>query len=198
MSLAAYFDAVWREGEDPFGYRDRWYESRKRELLLAALPRPRFGRAWEIGCANGELARVLAPRCGMLLATDLHPRAVAVAREACAPLGHVQVECMEHPRQWPHGLFDLVVVGEMGYYLDAPALDAFAQQLAGSFAPGALLLACHWRHDFEGRRSTTDAVHARLGAIDGIASVLRYADADFVLEGWSGDRMSPAQHEGLR
>ncbi|MDH5834335.1 SAM-dependent methyltransferase [Luteimonas kalidii] len=198
MSLAQYFDSVWREGEDPFGYRHRWYEARKRDLLLATLTRPTYDRAWEIGCANGELTRALAPRCASLLATDLHPRAVAVARQACADRAHVRIERMEHPRQWPAGVFDLVVVGEMGYYLDDAALDAFADRLAASLTPGALLLACHWRHDFEGRGSPADAVHARLGAIAGLAPVLRYADADFVLEGWSGDFVSPAQREGLR
>ena len=198
MSLAVYFDALWREREDPFGYRDRWYEARKRDLQLAVLPHPRYARGWEIGCANGELTRALATRCDALLATDLHPRAVEAARQACAPLAHVQVERMEHPRQWPRGMFDLVVVGEMGYYLDAAALDAFADRLATTLAPGALLLACHWLHDFEGRHSTTDAVHARLGAIAGLSSLLRYADADVLLECWSGDPTSAAQREGLR
>ena len=33
----AYFEAIYAE-DDPFGYRSRWYEARKRALLLAALP----------------------------------------------------------------------------------------------------------------------------------------------------------------
>ncbi|NLW96886.1 MAG: SAM-dependent methyltransferase, partial [Xanthomonadaceae bacterium] len=55
MTLARYFEQVWQQGDDPFGYRSRWYEARKRDLLLATLPRPLFERGWEIGCANGEL-----------------------------------------------------------------------------------------------------------------------------------------------
>ena len=198
MTLAHYFDPIWQAGEDPFGYRSRWYEARKRDLQLAMLPRPRFGHGWEIGCANGELTAALAGRCDQLLGTDLHPRAVAVARQRCAGLAQVRIECMEHPRQWPDGTFDLVVVGEMGYYLDADALDAFARRLATSLQPGTVLLACHWRADFDGRRSSTEAVHARLAAIDGLQPCGHYQDADFVLDCWSSDPVSPAQREGLR
>src|SRR5690606_6494758 len=122
MSAAAHLDQVWQSSDDPFGYRTRWYEQRKRELLLAVLPWPGFGRGWEIGCANGELTHALAGRCKALLGTDLHPRAVAAARARCSALAHVEVRQMEHPREWPDDHFDLVVVGEVGYYLDAPSL----------------------------------------------------------------------------
>src|SRR5690606_15867742 len=155
MTLARYFEQVWQEGDDPFGYRSRWYETRKRDLLLAALPRPEFERGWEIGCANGELTRKLATRCDALLGTDLNRRAVTVARQRCAGLGDVELRCMEHPREWPDGRFDLVVVGEMGYYLDDTAMQAFAHRIDTSLAPRAVLLACHWRHGFDGRHSDT-------------------------------------------
>jgi hypothetical protein len=35
MSAQPYFDDL-HEQEDPFGYRSRWYEERKRALLLQA------------------------------------------------------------------------------------------------------------------------------------------------------------------
>lgn len=198
MTLAHYFDRVWQEGDDPFGYRTRWYEARKRELLLATLPQPSFARGWEIGCANGELTQALAARCDALLGTDLHPRAVAEARRRCGGMGHVQIRQMEHPRDWPDEQFDLVVVGEVGYYLDAAALDAFSGKLQASLAPAAVLIACHWRHGFEGRQSSTQAVHARLAAIPGLVEVSHYHDADVVLDCWSSEPRSLAEREGLR
>ena len=198
MSLARYFDRVWEQGEDPFGYRTRWYEARKRELLLAMLPQPAFARGWEVGCANGELTRRLAARCGALLGTDLNPRAIAVARRRCAGLARVELRCMEHPREWPDGRFDLVVVGEMGYYLDDGALQAFAHRIEASLAPDAVLVACHWRHGFEGRHSATVDVHGRLAAIPGLACIGHYRDSDFILDCWSGNAASLAQREGLR
>ncbi|MFB5204767.1 NADP-dependent isocitrate dehydrogenase, partial [Stenotrophomonas sp. 3diitr2024] len=38
-----YFDEL-HEQEDPFGYRSRWYEERKRALLLASLSQRQFNR----------------------------------------------------------------------------------------------------------------------------------------------------------
>lgn len=198
MSRAHDIDRVWQEGEDPYGYHTRWYEARKRALLLAMLPRPTFARAWEIGCANGELTHALAGRCDALLGTDMHPRAVAVARQRCVGLAHVDIQRMEHPREWPDGRFDLVVVGEMGYYLDAAELDPFARQLGSALAPDGVLVACHWRADFDARRSRTADVHAQLAAIAGLVPVARYEDADVLLDCWSRDPTSVAQREGLR
>ena len=40
MNTRAYFDQIYQQ-PDPFQYRSRWYEARKRALTLACLPRPR-------------------------------------------------------------------------------------------------------------------------------------------------------------
>ncbi|TGS11697.1 SAM-dependent methyltransferase, partial [Mesorhizobium sp. M1C.F.Ca.ET.187.01.1.1] len=74
MSAQPYFDEL-HEQEDPFGYRSRWYEERKRALLLASLSQRQFHRGWELGCSNGVLTEALAGRCERLLATDISPRA---------------------------------------------------------------------------------------------------------------------------
>src|SRR5690606_41624067 len=99
VSLARYFEQLWQGGDDPFGCRSRWYETRKRDLLLAALPRPLFERGWEIGCANGELTRKLAERCQALLGTGLNPRAVTVARERRTGRRHGRLRGLAHPRE---------------------------------------------------------------------------------------------------
>ncbi|MBC7682848.1 MAG: hypothetical protein H7172_10975, partial [Ferruginibacter sp.] len=39
---AAYFDALFKDTEDPWGFRTRWYETRKRALTLASLPADRY------------------------------------------------------------------------------------------------------------------------------------------------------------
>ncbi|WP_430997563.1 SAM-dependent methyltransferase, partial [Klebsiella pneumoniae] len=79
MSAQPYFDDL-HEQEDPFGYRSRWYEERKRALLLASLSQRQFARGWELGCSNGVLTEALAARCERLLATDISPRAAFQAR----------------------------------------------------------------------------------------------------------------------
>ena len=33
-----YFDQLYQDNDDPWHYQQRWYEQRKRQLCLAALP----------------------------------------------------------------------------------------------------------------------------------------------------------------
>ena len=56
------FDRLFEASEDPWGFRTRWYEARKRSITLACLPEAHYQNAYEPGCANGELAAALAPR----------------------------------------------------------------------------------------------------------------------------------------
>jgi SAM-dependent methyltransferase len=192
-----YFDRLY-DTDDPFGYRSRWYEERKRNLLLAALPRRRYARAWEFGCSNGELTAQLADRCDALLATDISKRAVELAAAAVREHSNVSVEVAHHPRDWPQGRFDLIVFGEVGFYLGEATLAETARKLAQSLTPGGLLVGCHWIAPFAEAASDGLAVHPLIGAQTGLPSVFRYEDADFHLEGWSRDTTSVAQLDGIR
>lgn len=192
----AYFEAIYAE-DDPFGYRRRWYEARKRALLLAALPQARVATAWELGCSNGELTAALAPRCERLLATDLDARAVEIAQARTASLQHVRVERMRHPGQWPDGRFDLVVFSEVGYYFDVGDLDQVACRLRDTLSADGVLVACHWRHAFDAAPLCGGQVHATLARTFGRGLFL-YEDADLRLEAWSMQDPSVAQREALR
>lgn len=195
MSSVPDFEQMHLE-EDPFGYRSRWYEQRKRDLLLAVLPHPRYARAWEPGCSNGVLTAALARRCDALLATDLSARAVAHAQQAVRSQRHVEVRQARHPGDWPAQVFDLVVCSEMGYYLPPDELPALATGLQAALAPDGLLLGCHWRVPFDAARSRAGQVHAALGS--GLVEVFHYDDVDFVLQGWARAPLSVASWEGLR
>lgn len=195
MSAQPYFDDLHRD-EDPFGYRNSWYEARKRDLLLASLTRRQFERGWELGCSNGVLTEALAPRCERLLATDVSPRATFLARRNLAHLLHVQVHCASHPQQWPAGRFDLIVCSEMAYYLTPAAVTALRDGLHVALRADGLLVACHWLPAFTGRASTSAYVHDVLGS--GLQEAFCYRDEDFVLQGWSRQALSLASDEGLR
>jgi trans-aconitate methyltransferase len=195
MSDVAYFNAIY-QNEDPFAYRTRWYEARKRALTLASLPQEHYLRAWELGCSNGVLTAALAPRCARLLATDVSEEAVTAARRTLAGHPHVTVERAHHPQDWPDGRFDLIVVSELGYYLDPAQMQAMAARLVASLDPQGVLIACHWRAPFEQARCSTDFVHAQLDAL--LPRAFSWCDADLLLQGWSRDTRSVAQHEGLR
>lgn len=193
----AYFDALYR-ADDPWGYGVRWYEQRKRDLLLATLTRARFTHAWEIGCANGALTVELAARCDVVLATDLNARAVELTQARVESMPHVTVQAAHHPVDWPDATFDLIVFSEVGYYLSQADLDTTCARLRKAMAPDGLLVACHWLSPFAEAPLTGHDVHETLRDGLGMRSAFHYADQDFVLEGWSADRRSIAMREGLR
>ena len=114
-----YFDALYAHSDDPYALRDRWYEARKRAVLLAALPRQHYAKAYEPGCGAGELTHALAARCGQLLASDFSDRAVQITQERTRELPNVRVEQHALPGDWPvaAGPFDLIVLSEVGYFL---------------------------------------------------------------------------------
>lgn len=194
--LAVLFD----KDDDPWRFRTRWYEARKRELTLACLPAARYSRAYEPGCANGELMAALAPRCDHLLGTDGVEAAVELARERVAGSPQVQVRAAWLPQQWPEERFDLIVFSEMGFYLERDALSELVARLCDSLTPHGTVLACHWRHAVEGFALRGDEVHALLDEQLGracFARLLHHEERDFLLDVWSGDARSVAQREGF-
>jgi hypothetical protein len=199
VSLPAdYFARMYAEREDPWALRSRWYEQRKRAVTLAALDRPRYRRGFEPGCSVGVLTAGLAGRCDRLLATDVDPTAVAAARAAVAGQPHVEVEQRSVPDDWPTGSFDLVVVSEVGYYLDGPALDRLVDRVATSLEDGGAALLCHWRHPVTDYPQSGDAVHAAFRGRPGLVPAVRHEEADFVLDVLTaGPAPSPARREGL-
>ena len=197
-SHADYFDALFEGRDDPWGFKTRWYEQRKRALTLAALPRPRYANAYEPGCANGELSAALADRCDQLLVSDGNTRALALARARLAALPHVQVLKAWLPDEWPPGRFDLVVISEVAYYLDAAALLDLVDRARQSLNEHGTVLACHWKAPIEGCALTGSQVHGQLSHQLGLHRVLRVDDPDFLLDVWCGDATSTAEAEGLR
>lgn len=193
-----YFDHLYDESADPYGLRTRWYEERKRAVLMAALPHPRYARAYEPACGAGELTMDLAMRCDTVLASDFSDKALASARARATGLANVRFERHVLPAGWPcdEPQFDLIVVSELGYFLDAAAMATLASCCARSLAADGVLVACNWRPDFAERALPTEAVHDAFAAI-GLARSVRHEESDFLLELWSRDARSVAQREGI-
>lgn len=128
------------------------------------------------------LTALLAARCDRLLATDVADAALATARTRLAPLHHVEIEQRRVPEQWPAGSFDLIVLSEIGYYLDTPDLHRLFDAALAALEPGGTLLAVHWRHPVEDYPQTGDAVHAALVAQPGLGRIVAHVEEDFHLE----------------
>lgn len=165
------------EQRDPWGVTHRWYEQRKRDLVLAALPRARFARGLDLGCSRGELAADLARRCDALLAVDRSPAAIARAREVVPAT--VEVALLDLPAQWPDGSFDLVVLSEVGYFLSPIALERSFDRVAGCLAERGVVVLCHWRHPIDGWVLDGADVHARALRSPSLPPLMaRYRDDD--------------------
>lgn len=174
----AYFDRVYEKGTDPWGFDTRWYERRKYALTMAALPHSRYRRAFEPGCANGALTKLLAPRCESLIALELVPK-IAKLAQSRVPDAEVRVGAL--PEAWPTGSFDLVVASEVLYYLRP---DGFAEMLARleeSLEPGGHLVAVHWRLETD-YPLTGDEVHRRLAAARFLTRLSGYEEREFRLD----------------
>ena len=156
----AYFAALYDGEADPWAFDASPYEAAKYAATLAALPRARYRRALEIGCANGAFSERLAARCDALVAVDVAPAALARARARLARFGHVEVRRAAVPAQTPAGPFDLAVLSEVGYYLSRPDLGALGARLAAAVEPGGTLALVHWTGPTD-YPLTADAVHDR-------------------------------------
>ena len=201
MSLPVeYFDRMYAADPDPWGFGSRRYEQRKYAVTLAALPRARYRSAFEPGCSIGVLSAGLAQRCDSLLASDLTDAAVATASHRLAGQPGVRVERRRLPEEWPSGQFDLVVLSELGYYLDQGALDRLVDASIGGLEPGGDLILVHWRHPVADYPLDGDTVHAAFAGRPGIERTVEHVEADFRLDVYA--RVPPAarsvaEREGL-
>lgn len=177
---AEFFDSFYRGRADPWGFETRWYEERKRAVTLASLPRARFRAGLEIGCSTGVLTADLATRCDRLVGVDVAAAALAAARERLG--NEVELVRLQTPAEWPEGLFDLVVLSEVGYYYGAQDLETAISRAVGSLTADGVLVACHWRHPVPEYPLRGDDVHAALDARPELARVVRHVEEDFVLE----------------
>ncbi|WP_148613465.1 bifunctional PIG-L family deacetylase/class I SAM-dependent methyltransferase [Nocardioides rubriscoriae] len=189
-------DALHEAQADPWGVDRRWYERRKRALLLAMLPRERFRRGVEVGCSTGALAADLAARCDSLLALDASPSATTAALARLAGLDHVDVRLGSVPVDWPDGAVDLAVVSEVGYFLSPAALDGLAARLRGSLTPDGVVVLCHWRHPVVGWPLDGPGVHARLRSAGLPPVVAEYADRDVEVLVLADPAQLPDPHAG--
>lgn len=139
----SYFDALYRRNPDPWGFRSSDYEKEKYAATVAALPRARYRHALELGCSIGELTRLLASRADHVTAVETSAVALSAARLACAGLNHVDFVQAHVPEgDWERSV-DVVVLSEILYYLDVPAVERLASRIMRC-APDADLVLVHW------------------------------------------------------
>lgn len=136
----ARLQALYRDSDDPWGFRSSAYEQAKFRATAAALARPRYCSALELGCGNGELARHIAPRCDRYAGVDAVATALDAARLA-VPAGRFVQAFLPCPL--PDGPHDLILLSEVLYFLGVPGLDSLARQITRRW-PRAEVLTVVW------------------------------------------------------
>jgi len=169
-----YFDRLYDASDDPWRFETSDYEARKYAATLAALPRPQYSNALEIGCAIGVLTAALAPRCAALLAIDLAERALTRAQARCRAWPQVRFRRMQVPAEYPAGNFDLVVLSEVGYYWSEGDLALARERIIAGLVPGGHLLLVHWTQPSPDYPLTGDRVHQKF--LDRPGNLLRHLD----------------------
>ena len=139
-----YFEQLYAADIDPWKFATSDYEREKYAQTLASLPRAHYGRALEIGCSIGVLTRQLAARSQSLLALDAAAGALAQAKTRCASQENVEFAQMFVPVDWPPGEFDLILLSEVVYYLDADDVAALAARVSSSLAASGNVVLVHW------------------------------------------------------
>jgi len=177
-----HFTNLYLAKDDPWDNATKWSDQRKYAVTLASLPRERYRNAYEPGCAVGILTRMLAPRCDALLAADAVGAAVHQARTFVADVPHVRVEEALLPADLPDDTYDLIVVGDLLYYLSADDLAATIKGLVDRLEPGGDLVSVHFRDREEGGNFDGFNAHEALKDHPSLTPVVHHEDDWFLLD----------------
>lgn len=139
-----YFDRLYAQKPDPWDFASSPYEAKKYKATLAALPRLRYRHALELGCSIGVLTEQLAQRCETVLAVDVSEAALAEARTRNRYFPSVSFEQVDLSHSVPNGLFDLILLSEIGYYFSTVDLAKLREKLTRRLAPRGHLLLIHY------------------------------------------------------
>jgi hypothetical protein len=181
----AYFDRMYATSADPWQLQERWYEQRKFAITLALLPHPRYRHAFEPGCSVGVLTERLAGRCDHVTATDIVPAALDATDRRLSQAGaseRVTLLRRSLDEAWPATEFDLVVLSEIGYYLEAAALREMLDRELPRLANAATLVAAHWRHRVADYPMTGDQTNDVIAATPGLHRIGGYRDDDVAID----------------
>lgn len=193
----AFFEAKYQADADPWGFAVDQAELERYAITLAALAHKRYAHAFEPGCSIGVLTLQLAALCNSLDAIDFSATAVAQARQRCAHLPHVHIQCgtladcisAQATDRIPVTElsvteFDLIVLSEIGYYFDQPTWRALSTRLVHSMSPGATLLAVHWLGHSPDHLLSGDTVHHVLSDLPGLHLEHAERHPTFRLDRW--------------
>ncbi len=176
-----YFEGLYADGNDPWEVETSWYERRKYQVTVAALPCEHYESALELGCAFGTMSRLLAPRVDRLTAIDASQNAIDRARSRFAVPTNIRFEQAVLPAEMPSDAVDLIVASELLNYFSRSDLDTLIDRMLDVLKPGGDLVAVHWFTRNPLHYNGMD-VHAHLRTVQQLEHLASYEDEQFVLD----------------
>lgn len=179
-----YFDDVYAAASDPWRLAERWYEERKYAITMAMLPNARYRHAFEPGCSVGVLTEQLTLRCDHVTSSDVAAAALDATRDRVERSGRsdrLTLSGTSLDGDWPADV-DLVVVSEVAYYLHPDTLRLVLDRECPRLAPGATVVAAHWRHSVEDYPMSGDEANALITSTAEMTVVAHYVDDDVVID----------------
>lgn len=143
---------------DPWKYATSVYEANRLEAMKVAIEGQRYGRSLEVGCGEGLFTKHLLEVSDSVTCLDLSLTAIRRTRKAVENCGKELELIHGNFRNWQpsKGNYDLIVLGDILYYLEAPTklkkwcYGTAQEQLPQAFGrvlswmkPGGQLLLCH-------------------------------------------------------
>lgn len=141
-------ERVFGRGLDPFHYDSSPYERARLESMEEALGSKSYRQALEIGCAEGAFTEKLLRVAERVVAVDVSSAALerARARVGDSSVSWILKDIRDFAPQ-EHVRYDLIVLGDVLYYLDKPLVRELFEEIfvriAGWLAPSARLLLAH-------------------------------------------------------
>ncbi len=156
---ASFFENLFAENPDPWNFEESEYEKAKYAATMRLIPNDIYANCFEIGCANGMLTMLLQQRCQKLLAVDASRIAVGNASKRTAQFTNVSVMEMEIPKDFPDDRFDLILLSEVGYFLNKADLELARDKMIEALLPDGHLILVHWTPFVAEFPLTGDEVH---------------------------------------
>lgn len=126
------FDRIALLSGEEWGHNGHYHD-----FLSRHIPRP-CGEALEIGCGTGAFSRLLAQSSGRVLALDLSPNMVRLARERSTQFPNIDFEVSDVlTRELPAERFDCVATIATLHHLP---VDEVLPKMKSALKPGGVLL----------------------------------------------------------
>jgi len=141
---------------DPWGFEKSAEEQARFQKTWELVPRFRYCRILEIGCAEGHFTETIASRFpdADVVAVDFIPRALQRAKDRCAGRPNVRFQCLDVGRDPIEGSYDLIFcMGVLEYGPALGELETIRRSIRDALRPaGYLVLETHAApRDLQGR-----------------------------------------------